>query len=113
MKNGLVHQACCRVKRLRATAPTLLRLLEAVVNRRRYKVEYGSPDGTRPRRFHSHPYRLVAMHGGLYCVGRVPAYKNFTTLALELIRSLELLDESFTVDPVRSEARYPRPRADA
>jgi proteasome accessory factor B len=87
------------VKNYENAGPTLLRLLEAIVNRKRCKVEYGSPGGARPRRFPYDPYRLLAVHGGLYCVGKVPAYTNFVTLAVDRIRSLELLEESFTVDP--------------
>ncbi len=94
------------IKNYEAAAPTLLRLLEAIVNLRRCKVEYGSPNGTHPRRFPFDAYRLLAVHGGLYCVGKVPAYRNFITLAVDRIRALELLDEPFTVDPAFDPKRY-------
>jgi len=35
------------------------------------------------------------VQGGLYCVGKVPAYSNFVTLAVDRIRSLEAVEESF------------------
>jgi proteasome accessory factor B len=38
------------------------------------------------------------VRGGLYCLGKVPAYTNLVTLAVDRIRSLELTDEAFTVD---------------
>jgi predicted DNA-binding transcriptional regulator YafY len=94
------------VKNYQASAPTLLQLLEGIVNRRRCKVEYGTPGATRPRRFPFDPYRLLAVHGGIYCVGKVPAYSNFATLAVDRIRALELLDESFTVDAAFDPKRY-------
>jgi proteasome accessory factor B len=87
------------VKNYEAAAPTLLRCLEAIVTRRRCKVEYASPGAGRPRRFPYDPYQLLTVHGGLYCVGKVPAYANLVTLAMDRIRSLDLLEESFTVDP--------------
>src|SRR5438874_8892339 len=58
------------VKNFETLGPSLLRLLEAIVNRRRCKLEYASPGRARPRRFPYDPYRLLAVHGGLYCVGK-------------------------------------------
>jgi predicted DNA-binding transcriptional regulator YafY len=94
------------IKNYEAAAPTLLRLVEGIVNRQRCKVEYGSPASTKPRRFPFDAYRLLAVHGGLYCVGKVPAYSNFITLAVDRIRSLELLKESFAVDAAFDPKRY-------
>lgn len=94
------------VKDYGALAPTLLRLLEAIVSSRRCKIEYASPGRVRPRRFPYDPYRLLAVQGGLYCVGKVPRYENFVTLAVDRIRALELGEESFTVDPAFDPKRY-------
>lgn len=94
------------VKDYGALGPTLLRLLEAIVNGRRCKLEYASPSRVRPGHFPYDPYRLLAVQGGLYCVGKVPAYDNFVTLALDRIRSLELTEKSFTIDPAFDSKRY-------
>lgn len=94
------------VKHHEAAGPTLLRLLEASVSRRRCVVEYRSPGRPRPRRFPYDPYRILSVHGGLYCVGKVPAYTNFVTLAVERIGELTVTDEPFTVDPAFDPKRY-------
>jgi predicted DNA-binding transcriptional regulator YafY len=94
------------VKNYEALGPTLLRLLQAIVNRRRCKLEYESPGRARPRRFPYDPYRLLSVQGGLYCVGKVPAYTNLATLAVERIRSLELTDETFATDPAFDPKRH-------
>jgi predicted DNA-binding transcriptional regulator YafY len=96
-------------KDLSAHQGTLLRLVQAIVARRRCLVEYQAPGRDRPRRFPYDPYRLRAVQGGIYAVGRVPAYpKDIAPLALERIRSVEVLEETFTVssdfDPKRYEA---------
>jgi proteasome accessory factor B len=79
--------------------PTILRLVEAIVARRRCRVAYQAPGRDRPRRFPYDPYRLLAIQGGLYAVGRVPVYTNLVTLAVDRLRELVLTDEAFTVDP--------------
>lgn len=86
--------------------PTILRLVEAIVSRRRCQVAYQAPWRDRPRRFPYDPYRLLAVHGGLYAVGRVPAYSNLVTLAVDRIRALDLTDEAFDVDPAFDPKRY-------
>jgi predicted DNA-binding transcriptional regulator YafY len=87
------------VKDYSALEPTILRLVEAIVSRSRCDVEYRSPRQDRPRRFSYDPYRLLSVHGGLYCVGKVPSYTNIATLAIDRIATLELTDETFIVDP--------------
>jgi predicted DNA-binding transcriptional regulator YafY len=79
--------------------PMILRLVEAIISRRRCKVEYCAPGRKAGRRFPYDPYRILSVQGGLYVVGKVPAFANLATLAIDRIRSLELLDDSFTVDP--------------
>lgn len=94
------------VKNYEAAGPTLLRLLDASVSHRRCVVEYQSPGRPRARRFPYDPYRLLSVHGGLYCIGKVPAYNNFTTLAVERITDLRLTEETFTVAPAFDAKRY-------
>ena len=60
------------VKDFTTLEPMILRLVEAIVSGRRCKVEYQAPSQGRPRRFLYDPYRPLSVHGGLYCVGRVP-----------------------------------------
>jgi predicted DNA-binding transcriptional regulator YafY len=94
-------------KDLSAHQRTLLLLVQAIVGRRRCLVEYQAPGRDRPRRFPYDPYRLRAVQGGVYAVGRVPAYpKDIATLALERIRDLKATEEPFTVDPAFDPKRY-------
>jgi predicted DNA-binding transcriptional regulator YafY len=94
------------IKDFAGLEPMFLRLVEAILSRRRCNVEYASPGRPRPRRFSYDPYQMLTVQGGLYCVGKVPAYDNFVTLAVDRIRSLELGEESFTVDPAFDPKRY-------
>jgi len=78
------------------------------VSQRRCQVDYQPPYRDRPRRFAYDPYRLLAVQGGLYCVGWAPESDHRRTLAVDRIRALELTEEPFTVgpsfDPKRHEA---------
>ncbi len=76
---------------------TILRLVEAIICRRICRVSYKSPRGEAIT-YPYHPYQLLTVDGGLYCLGRVPAYDTITTLAVERIRELQATDEAFTVD---------------
>lgn len=94
-------------KDLSAHQGTLLRLVQAIVGRRRCLVGYQALGRDRPRRFPYDPYRIRAVQGGVYAVGRVPAYpKDIAPLALERIRDLKVTEESFTVDPSFDPKRY-------
>jgi predicted DNA-binding transcriptional regulator YafY len=94
-------------KDLSAHQGTLLQLVQAIVGRRRCLVEYQAPGRDRPRRFPYDPYRLRAVQGGVYAIGRVPAYpKDIAPLALERIRNLTITEETFTVDPGFDPKRY-------
>ncbi len=84
----------------------VLKLVEAILSRRRCLVEYRVPWRDKPSKFPYDPYRVALVHGGLYCIGKVPAYKNFTTLAVERILSLDTTGEGFTVAPSFDPERY-------
>jgi len=94
------------VKDYQAAAPMVLRLVEAIVRRQRCRVEYRAPWRARANAFPFDPYRLLTVHGGLYCLGRVPAYRNPVTLAVDRIQALALTDEGFTPDPALDLKRY-------
>ena len=75
---------------------TILRLVQAIICRRTCRVTYRSPHGE-AKTYPYHPYRLLTVNGGLYCLGRVPSCDTITTLAVERIRELQVTDEGFTV----------------
>ena len=87
---------------------TVLRLVEAIVRRRRCRVEYRSPGSPSAKKYQYDPYRLLTVAGGVYCVGKVPPYENFTTLAVERIQALDLTDDQFIVDARFDADRYRR-----
>jgi predicted DNA-binding transcriptional regulator YafY len=94
------------VKDYSALEPTILRLVEGIIGRSRCRVTYHAPGQQRPRTYPFDPYRLLSVQGGLYCVGRVPAYRDIITLAVDRIRALELIPETFTVDTAFDAKRY-------
>src|SRR5439155_2360998 len=55
----------------------ILQLVEAIIRRRTCRVAYQSP-GNEPKTYSYHPYRLLAVDGGLYCLGRVPNRGDLT-----------------------------------
>ena len=87
---------------------TILKLVEAIVGRRRCTVDYQSPAASVARRYEYDPYRLLAVGGGLYCIGRVPPHKGVTTLAVERIQAVSLLQVVFEVATDFDAERYRR-----
>lgn len=85
---------------------TILQLMKAIVERRRCLLGYQAPWREKPNRFRYDPYRLLSVHGGLYCIGKVPVHGDFVTLAVDRIRSFEETNESFTQDPGFDPKRY-------
>ena len=77
---------------------TILRLVEAIVRRRRCVVEYQSPASAAPRQYPFNPYRLLSVAGGLYCVGKVPPHESLTTLAIDRFRALRVTGDEFEID---------------
>jgi predicted DNA-binding transcriptional regulator YafY len=78
---------------------TVLRLAESILRRRSARICYSSPSRPEPHEFEFDPYRLLFVPDGLYCVGQNPDYGGVITLAIDRIRSVELLMASFVVDP--------------
>lgn len=87
---------------------TILRLVEAILLRRRCEVEYQSPAADRAKAYKYDPYRMLSVAGGLYCLGKVPPFENLTTLAVDRIRALSLTATKFEVDPGFDADRYRR-----
>ena len=95
------------VKDYRASTPVILRLVEAIITRRRCRIlEYRSPWRDRPTTFLHDPYRLLYIHGGLYSLGKAPDHDNRAVLAVDRIGALELTEETFTNDPAIDVKRY-------
>ena len=86
----------------------VLKLVEAIVTHKACEVVYQSPSGSAAKRYGYHPYRLLPVAGSLYCIGKVPPHEGMTTLAVNRIRALSLLDVGFEVDPAFDFERYRR-----
>jgi len=87
---------------------TILRLVEAIMRRRRCTVEYQAPASRSAKAYAYDPYRLLTITSGLYCVGRVPPHENLTTLAVDRIRSLRITDHEFEIAPAFDADRHRR-----
>ncbi len=94
------------VKDYRGHQATILRLVEAIVSRRRCRVvDYRSPLRDRPTTFLYDPYKLLAIQGGLYAIGKTPG-RGPAPVAVDRIGKLEVLDDSFDVDRTVDLKRY-------
>lgn len=71
------------------------RLLDAILHRRRVEMRYHSYSSRRQKDYRVDPYRLVYAHGGLYLFAFVPDYGELRTFAIERIRHLSPLEETF------------------
>jgi proteasome accessory factor B len=87
---------------------TILRLVEAIIRRRRCAVRYQSPTSQAPKKYSYDAYRLLTVNGSLYCIGQVPPNDNIATLAVDRIQSLTITEEEFEVDPAFDAERHSR-----
>ena len=76
---------------------TIAQLLDAVLHQQRLSMRYHSFSSGRVKSYHIDPYRLVYGQGGLYLFAYVPAYEQMRTFAVDRIRQLTPLDETFEV----------------
>ena len=72
------------------------RLLDAVLHQRRLTMRYHSLASKREKTYRIDPYRLVYAQGALYLFAYVAHYQQVRTFAVERIRKLIPLDETFT-----------------
>jgi len=71
------------------------RLLDALLHQRRLDMQYHSRSSRREKSYRIDPYRLVYAEGGLYLFAYVSRYEQVRTFAVERIRRLTPLDETF------------------
>lgn len=77
---------------------TINNLISAVVRRTKCRVTYYNPYEEKEKTFHIEPEKLVYYSGGLYVIVYLRYYKSFIMLAIQRIKKLQLLDESFPKD---------------
>jgi len=94
-------------KQYRDLDDTIDRILRALVEERRLRIDYGGTSGA--GRVHTFdPYTLVVYRGGLYLIGRSDRHEKLIYLAVERIRSVELTTERFDYPARYSPRRHHR-----
>jgi len=73
----------------------IARLLDATLHRRRVAMRYHSLSSQRTKDYTVDPYRIAYADGGLYLFAHVPEYGQVRTFAVERVRQLTVLEESF------------------
>jgi predicted DNA-binding transcriptional regulator YafY len=76
---------------------TILKLVEAIIRKKRCLVRYQTPSEMRAWKIEYEPYRLISAHGGLYAIGWLPSQERLLTLAVERIHLIEPLQQAFKV----------------
>ena len=76
-----------------------LKLVEAILRKRRCMVEYLPPSKAKAWKIEFEPYRLKSTLGGLYTIGWVPSQERLTPLAVDRIQLIEPLEQRFAVSP--------------
>ncbi len=83
------------MKDYRSADEVLDRLVRALVHQRTVRVEYAGLWRGEITRHDFDPYTLAMYRGGLYVIGRSHRYRRIVYLAVERIRTLELLEQHF------------------
>ncbi len=78
---------------------TILKLVEAILRKRRCLVGYQTPSEMRAWKIEYEPYRLISAQGGIYAIGWLPSQERLITLAVERIHLIEPLQQGFKVSP--------------
>jgi len=83
------------------------RALEGTLHQRQATITYYSKSSDRTKDYLVHPYRLAYAQGALYLLAYVPEYQEVRTFAMERIRELSLLEETFTPIEELPEEAFP------
>ncbi len=78
-------------------------LAKATVEHRRVDMDYYSFASRRVKKYTIEPHRLTFTNGGLYLYAFVGAYSQMRTFALQRIRKLKVLEETFTPGEIPDE----------
>jgi predicted DNA-binding transcriptional regulator YafY len=78
------------------TYEVIAKLLEAILHQRVAGMRYYSQANRQEKEYAVHPHRLVHAQGGLYLWAFVPAYRELRTFAVERIRRVSHMEETFT-----------------
>jgi predicted DNA-binding transcriptional regulator YafY len=92
-----------------APPDNISRLVDAILSRRRVKMQYHSFSSGRVKDYTVDPQRLAFAHGALYLFAFVPEYVQVRTFAVHRIKSLNLLEEHF--DPIETLPEGPFPNS--
>lgn len=84
------------------------RILDALLRQRRLDMRYHSRSSRCEKSYRIDPYRLVYADGGLYLFAYVTRYEQVRTFAVERIRRLTPLDETFEPVEHLGDAAFPR-----
>ena len=76
---------------------TIGRLLDAILRQQSVSMHYHSMSSRKEKTYRVDPYRLVYAQGALYLFAYVSAYQQVRTFAVDRIRRLSPLDETFEV----------------
>jgi len=74
-------------------------LIEAAKNSMACIVSYEARESKTCKKYRIHPLALFESEGGLYCFVEVPRFGSIRILALERMRQLDMLGESFVPPP--------------
>jgi len=85
---------------------TINKLISAIVHRTKCKVTYYNPYEQKDKTFHIEPEKMVHYNGGLYVIVFVRYYKSFIMLAIQRIKKLDILEETFKRDQPFNENKY-------
>jgi predicted DNA-binding transcriptional regulator YafY len=83
------------------------RALEATWHLRQATITYHSKSSDRTKSYLVHPYRLAYAQGGLYLLAYVPEYAEVRTFAIERLRDISVLEETFTPIEELPDAAFP------